>query len=302
MSIVDKIIKNRTYFKSYFSNFNKILGIKIFDVTLRDGLQSIPLNEEPNFTFENKLKLLNHINEEYSPNDIELGSIVSPKILPILKDSMKLYDYHSQNYNNGYILIPSKNRLKTGINNGVTNFSFITSVSNSFQEINTKRSVEQNKNELIEMMYEIFSNEKIINPSIKLYISCINNCPIEGKICYTKILSEIKFYQERVKPDIICLSDTCGTLEEEDFINIIEGCYYSNIDLNKISLHLHVKNEENVKKLIHIALKNNIKMFDISLLNTGGCSVTMGREYINKNLTYELFYEAIFEYLINQKN
>ena len=26
-----------------------------------------------------------------------------------------------------------------------------------------------------------FSNERIINPKVKLYVSCINNCPMEGK-------------------------------------------------------------------------------------------------------------------------
>lgn len=299
MSVLEKISKTSNI-KIFFNNFNNIFGIKTFDVTLRDGLQSVSKSEEKNYDLENKEKILEYIKYNYNPTNIELGSIVSPNVLPILKDSVELYKKYSKKNNNGFLLIPNKSKLKIGINNGVNNFSFITSVSESFQKKNTKKSLEENKSELIEMMYEIFSNEKILNPIVKLYISCINECPIEGEISLNKITNEIKFYQERIKPDIICLSDTCGSLEVNKFIEIVESCKYNNIDFDKLSLHLHVKNEEITKQVINIALHNNIKMFDVSLIESGGCSVTMGKENTNRNLSYNLLAESIIEFLIDK--
>ena len=68
---------------------------------------------------------------------------------------------------------------------------------------------------------------------------------------------------------------------------------------NKLSLHLHVKNgrEDIVEKIIHKALDRRIIDFDVSLLETGGCSVTMNKNQIAPNLSYELYYKSLVNYI-----
>ena len=69
----------------------KRLNVKpvFFDVSLRDGLQTfkeiMPLNE--------KINILNNILNKYNPNSIEIGSVVSPKILPQMENSLELLKY-----------------------------------------------------------------------------------------------------------------------------------------------------------------------------------------------------------------
>ena len=125
-----------------FNKFNPVY----FDVSLRDGLQTvkeiIPLSK--------KKELLNNIISRYSPKSIEVGSIVSPKILPQMENSLDLFKYANSldtkiDY---YLLIPNKKYLDIGINSGVNNFSLITSVSESFQKKNIKKSLEDTKKEI----------------------------------------------------------------------------------------------------------------------------------------------------------
>ena len=103
--------------------------------------------------------------------------------------------------------------------------------------------------------------------------------------------------------DSICLSDTCGTLNEEDFEYIIDTCVYFGLPLSKFSLHLHVNKsrESEVEKIIHKALDRKIINFDVSLLDTGGCSVTMNKDRISPNLSYELYYKSLCNYIMKKK-
>jgi len=69
--------------------------------------------------------------------------------------------------------------------------------------------------------------------------------------------------------------------------------------LSKLSLHLHDKpgKEDIVEQIIHTALDRKIINYDVSLLTTGGCSVTMKKENMSPNLSYELYYKSIVKYI-----
>jgi len=82
-------------------NYNLIYELigspKPFDVTLRDGLQNLSnkkttlFGSYENFTTEKKYEIYKIIMEYYNPEFIEIGAIVSSKILPIFADSIELY-------------------------------------------------------------------------------------------------------------------------------------------------------------------------------------------------------------------
>jgi pyruvate/oxaloacetate carboxyltransferase len=133
--------------------------------------------------------------------------------------------------------------------------------------------------------------------TVKLYVSCINECPIEGKIDNNVIIEKIQKYQ-KLKPDILCLSDTCGTLTAEDLNYIISNL--NNKHFNNLSLHLHVKpgREDEVEQIIHRAVDFGITSFDVSALKSGGCSVTMKETELAPNLSYELYYKSLATYLL----
>jgi isopropylmalate/homocitrate/citramalate synthase len=278
---------------------------------LRDGLQSLTKTEQDSYSTEKKIEVYNEIYTHYRPQNIEIGSNVSEKILPIFKDTVTLHKYivHEQiknadNYSNyktdNYILIPNYQKLiETTKLNRFTHFSFIDSVSNSFQLKNTKRTMSENYEELTNIVYHLdnfFPNA--FSYKTKLYVSCINNCPIDGKIDNNFIINRL-LKLNHLSFDTICLSDTCGTLEPKDFEYIVDTCNRFGLPYSKLSLHLHVKptREKEVEKIIHKALERKIINFDVSLLNTGGCSVTMNRETTSPNLSYDLYYKSLVNYI-----
>tara|TARA_B110000305_G_C19465271_1_gene657406 strand:- start:7708 stop:8589 length:882 start_codon:yes stop_codon:yes gene_type:complete len=263
-----------------------LMNIKYFDVTLRDGLQSI----SNCYSFEEKKSLLNTIVSKANPDSIEIGSIVSPKILPQMSDSLKLYKYAIEKYNcpKFYMLIPNENAMKIADTHKINNISLVTSISDAFQKKNVNKSLVESKEEIkkILTMYDL--------NNVKLYISCINRCPITGIQDTSKIIEELMYYVNFNKITEFCISDTCGDLDYNTFyylINIIKKI----IDVDKISLHLHVSksNVENTKKIIKYALSLKIIKYDVSYVkNIGGCSVTMN-DIINPNLTYEILNDCI---------
>jgi isopropylmalate/homocitrate/citramalate synthase len=294
-------------------NFYKKLGpLKLFDVTLRDGFQGLTKEQQLEFTFTEKKKLYNKILFTQNPQNIEVGSIVSSKVFPIFKDTMNFLDYtleYKKNMNQvkyyenpeSYILIPNLENLKKVISNtNINHFSFITSVSDKFQLKNTKMSLEDSDQDIYNMLYYFDESKyRSYKPNIKLYVSCINECPIQGKIDNDFIVNRL-LNLSKMNVENICLSDTCGSLELDDFEYIIDSCLFFGLQAGRISLHLHVKpgRENTIEKIIHKALEYKIFQFDVSVLEYGGCSVTMKPDDLSPNLSYELYYKALYSYIL----
>jgi len=279
---------------------NKIIKVRPFDVTLRDGLQALTRTEQENFDINAKKQIYGEIINKYNPRNLEIGSCVNKKVLPIFNDTEELFNYVNMNNKSKkhYVLIPNQEHLINAVNFGVRNFSFITSVSNSFQHKNTRMTLNQTYSNLIIMM-KYLDNLQGENLNVKLYVSCINECPIDGKIHTHNIVSEL-FSLSLLKFNKICLSDTCGSLTNDEFVDIIEDTKKVGIDTKKFSLHLHVKpeREDEVEKIFHTALDYGIDEFDVSDLKTGGCSVTMDKNRLAPNLSYEQYYKFLTTYLM----
>jgi isopropylmalate/homocitrate/citramalate synthase len=292
--------------------YNKINPV-IFDVSLRDGIQNAKIE---NFPLHIKKSIFDNIFESKLSNRIEIGSIASTKVLPIMGDSIDLFKYINTKfkyikYDNCYqkntikfpklyMLIPSITKLITAFDNDIQNFSFITSVSNEFQIRNNKKSIKDTKEEFSKIFEMIIREPGSRMFQTKLYISCINECPFVGKIDNDTVINEILFYYNNYTFDELCLSDTMGSLKSDDFIYIIQKCRELGINISKISLHLHVKNHniENTERILFYSFSNDINKFDISCLETGGCSVTM-KDGVVPNLTYDIFFNILWKYIEN---
>jgi isopropylmalate/homocitrate/citramalate synthase len=266
--------------------------IKLFDVTLRDGLQT----QNNIYDVTQKYKLYKNIIKKYNPHSIEIGSIVNEKILPQLANTIELFKYiENQDYDTVkpklYVLTPNSTSLKKAMDNNIMNFSFITSVSDAFQIKNTNNTLIETRNLLKDMFMIVKKSEKKSH-DVKLYISCIDECPISGRVYLEDIIEEIMYYYVNHSNiiDELCLSDTCGTLKYDRFKIIIDTLLeYYKINPEKLSLHLHVSKNDTTKvaSIIQYALSKDIYKFDVCCFeNMGGCSVTMDKKNINGNLTY----------------
>ena len=281
MSLIEKSIN-----KYLIKNLKK--KIKLFDVSLRDGLQS----QQKIYTLQEKKDLLIKIINKFQPNEVEVGSLVNTKILPQMNNSVELYKYAEKLKinTNFYLLVPNKKKLETVEKEKIKNVSLISSFSDSFQKKNINQSLENTKREIVKMNNKLESYEWIKNK--KLYLSCFNDCPIEKKIDKKKIYDEINFYKKFTNFDNYCLSDTTGNLTLNDYKNLIEQIKMI-IGPEKLSIHLHYNdlNKENTKKIIMHSLKNDITKIDISCIDEGGCIMTLKGDKLNQNMSYELLEE-----------
>ena len=272
--------------KKYFNNNN---NLKLFDVSLRDGLQS----QKRIYSLNEKKSMLKEIITNYNPDNIEVGSIVSEKVLPQMRDSIELYKYAESLNNNKkyYLLVPNKNKLKIALDNDIKNMSFISSFSDTFQTKNIKKTLKETKEE-IENINTILKNNNL--KENKLYLSCFNDCPFEDNISNYAIIDDLMYYNELEAFNELCLSDTTGKLTFDNFNELINDIRRI-INVNKLSLHLHCnsKNLDNTIEIIDLALKFSINKFDISYIDEGGCSVTMNDKNLNSNLNYKILERLI---------
>ena len=47
-------------------------------------------------------------------------------------------------------------------------------------------------------------------------------------------------------------------------------------------------------------MNNGIRSFDVSALESGGCSVTMDKSELAPNLSYDLYYKSLATYLLKE--
>lgn len=299
ITIIEQIRK----YKKINELYQKINPI-LFDVSLRDGIQSMDSMDSAE-----KLLNFNNIITNMEPRKIEVGSLVSNKILPIMNDTPEIYEECMRQINfineekrfteckemeipDIYVLIPVKERrINEAKALNINNISIMSSVSESFMKKNTNMSINDVKQGL--KMLDWASN-------IKVYLSCVNECPIDGIIDNNKVIDEIIYYaknQRNYKINELCLSDTCGTLKFDDYKYILDRCIDEKIPMQLLSLHLHVSDKVELEKIIRYSLLNNINCFDVSSLEDGGCSVTIKKP--KNNLSYDLFYEILFRYMLD---
>jgi hypothetical protein len=292
------IISNSIKHQEIYARISPIL----FDVSLRDGLQCANPADWP---IAKKRETFNTIYTKYQPQSIELGSLCSYKILPIMADTRELHSHALSIFKNdnkdtkSYVLIPAVSKLRAAITYGMTHLSFITSISNIFQLKNTNMTLTKVKSDFSQM-FEMLQGEPDNHLYVKkLYISCINECPISGKIDNDFVINEILHYNTKYSFDELCLSDTCGTLLYDDFEYIVETIHFFGVPLSKISLHLHVSttNLENLERILRYCFRKGINKFDISMIETGGCSVTMNKDKLLSNMTYEHFYQILYKHI-----
>lgn len=263
-------------------------NIQIYEMFMRDGLQSL----DNIYSLENKKFFIDCL-IKCNIFNIEFGSTTNLKLLPQMKESYELWEYLNQkNLNNNFImLITNNNNLKKSIDYDISSFSLLCSISDIFGMKNLLKNSLESFNYVLEQISYIYNNCSSKNIKIRIYLSCtFGTIDEEFDESYINILQtyllrlvdEIKKYNVHFDNFDIVLCDTYGIITNTLLIKVLE----LTTNLSKyISLHLHTNND--FSNLIDIALKYNIKKFDSSILNIGGCPFS-GKENFNNINTVNL--------------
>ena len=250
----------------YVQDFQRT--VKIFDVTLRDGIQNLRTNT-PVFSPKMKMDIIDKL---ISANiqQIEFGSNVSKQNIQMRNTQELVSSFDKINSNNKLqlcLLVPNYKKcietFKWEGANRINKYSLITACSEGFINENTKMTFNQNLNQID----KILSNT---NNKFRLYVSCCFGCPFEGPTTPTHLdnLNKIiEKYATESNVDEIVLSDTIGTYDMSQLDYYIES-YKST---RKISLHIHsTENDPNIETIIRKYFSDLISI-DTSIGNIGGC-------------------------------
>ena len=289
--------------------------IKCFDISMTEGIQSI----SKYYSIENKKVILNNIMKQYKPKTLEIGALGKDKVYPNMKNSYELYKYANSFYNNNnmtnrlvnknkcdfYLLVPpTKKYLNIAKNLNIRNISLQTSISDNFQIQKFNQNIKETKENIKDILKTPGSFD-----NVKLYVSCITNCPIKGNQGNPDneyIINELYEYFNIDGITNICIVDTCADMKYNNFKHIID---YLGIELNfkfdKLSLQLHINknndknNTNNIDSIIEYAVSNNIYNFDViieNIENIVNYSFTNNNNKLNNNITYDRLYESLYNY------
>jgi hydroxymethylglutaryl-CoA lyase len=277
------------------------MNIKIYEMFMRDGLQS--LNKI--YSLQTKLKFMNLLNK-CNFYCIEFGSTTSPKLLPQMANSYELFDLTCKNLHTKYtMLVPSYNHIQKTLDKNINSFGLVCSVSEVFAQKNLKKTSDETFDNVVEQIELLTNNKK--NLHIRVYLSCSFGSPWENfnMEYFNKIEKYINNLIEIAKKkniqsnnfDIV-ISDTVGLSNHKrtnEIMKIIND-NINNKDVEYLATHIHSKEDE-FYNVINNCIKNNIVKFDSSIAGIGGCPFAEDKalgnistvkliEFLNSNFYY----------------
>ena len=255
--------------KRFFSS-----EIKIIDVTVRDGLQS----HSKIISVEDKLKIIKLISNSIGVKNLEIGSFVSPKIIPQMANSEKVYKEITKfDSNINYHMLVSNSKGIDKVNElDIKNVAFFTSPSDTFNLKNINCNINDSLLKILNLKDKISSD---VNK--RIYLSCITECPFEGEIPLYEIIDLIQI-MHHFDFDDISLGDTLGTIKVDKLKFIFDNLDESIIK-DKLSIHLH-QSDESWKEIINLCLEYGVRKFDTSILKLGGCPAAYQNKIKSGNL------------------
>jgi len=235
-------------------------NVRIIEVGARDGLQ----NEKKLISVETKVKLIDMLSVT-GLKTIEVGAFVSPKWVPQMADTDKVYAAINKNPNISYTaLIPNKKGMEAAIASGFKEIAIFAAASESFSQKNTNCSIATSLNNFSYIM----DKAKEEGIKVRAYVSCVIECPYEGKIAPEAVLKTAKSLYDMGCYEI-SLGDTIGAGDKENVHAMLE-ILKKEISIKALAVHFHDTNGKALEN-IKVALEHGITAIDSSIAGLGGC-------------------------------
>lgn len=267
--------------------------IKIVEVGPRDGLQNEPFN--PALTTNAKVNLIKMLVDAGLRN-IEVGSIVNPKRVPQMADTIQIlstlgHDFKEKlklmergiEQNEGEIvhfpiLIPNRKGMELALMTNQHNsrllseISVFTAASNTFNRHNINCDIQES---LIQIGQVIKLAKESGIERIRGYISTVIGCPYEGWINPEQVYSVA---QELLNLGCyeISLGDTIGIGTPGHIEKLLEYLLIKGrMEREKFAVHFHDTYGQALAN-VHVALGYGIMTIDSSIGGLGGCPFAPG--------------------------
>lgn len=237
--------------------------VKIVEVGPRDGLQS----ETETLPVSERVEFINLLSDAGLPA-IEVGSFVSPKWIPQLADSDKVYqEIHKKKDVDYSLLVPNEKGYEMAIENKVESIAIFTAASELFCQKNINRSIDES----LATFASFIPDAKSKGIRIRGYVSCAIACPYEGYIPPTCV-HEVARHLFEMGCDEISLGDTMGVGTPRHVKTLLKDFP---VPLEKVAVHFHDTYGQAIAN-IYTALELGITIIDSSVSGLGGCPFAKG--------------------------
>ncbi|MCY4320922.1 MAG: hydroxymethylglutaryl-CoA lyase [Bdellovibrionaceae bacterium] len=241
--------------------------MKFLEVSPRDGLQ----NEKKILSLEDKTALIIKL-AQTGLKRIELGSFVSPKWIPQMKDSkelvQKILKLQNEKQINSQIefsvLIPNQKGLNFALSSGIKEISIFLSSTDSF----SKKNINTCRQESYKKYQNICKKAHKENLKIRAYLSVCFDCPYEGKVPQKEVIKWVQKIQELGVYEI-SISDTTGKARAEEIESLFEQLFVY-VPKEKLACHFHNVHGTALTN-VWSAYKMGVMSFDGSVGGLGGC-------------------------------
>lgn len=238
--------------------------IEIIEVGPRDGLQN-----ESAFISTEKKQMLVKLLAKTGVQRIETASFVHPKAVPQMADATEMARFSVEQGLSFLALTPNQKALELAIQNNVPQMAVFVGASETFNEKNIRRTIDESLAECGEMFIRA-KEEKLF---IRGYVSMCFSCPYEGEIAYEKVEKVVRYFAMH-GVDEISIGDTNGQANPkivyERFLKLKE-------DFPKTIFvgHFHDTNGLALANIL-AAMQAGVEKFDTSIGGLGGCPFSPG--------------------------
>ncbi len=266
----------------------------------RDAMQGI----KEFIPTETKIEYLNKL-LKVGFDTLDFGSFVSQKAIPQLADTAEVLEGIDLSLSNTELLAICAN--KRGVEDlikfeEIRYIGFPFSVSETFQQRNTKKSIKESFHLVLEINELACKNNK----DLVVYLSMAFGNPY-GDQWHPDIVANWTELLIEEGADVISLSDTVGTSNKENISQLFSTIIPTFPDI-EIGAHFHT-NPDNWEEKVKSAYESGCRRFDGALKGYGGCPMAkdelvgnmatenlltfMDSNVIEHNLNLEYFEEAM---------
>lgn len=240
-------------------------SVRIVEVGPRDGLQ----NEKTPVSVDTRVKFINMLTAA-GIRTIETGSFVSPKWVPQMADTEKVYAAIDKKAGVSYpVLVPNAKGMESAVAAGVGEIAIFAAASESFSQKNINCSIAES----IERFKPVIDEAKERSIKVRGYVSCVLGCPYEGEIApgqvaeVAKKLYDLGCYE-------ISLGDTIGTGTPVKTAAMLDAVM-KNVPVEKLAVHFHDTYGQALANIL-IGLEKGIAVIDSAAGGLGGCPYAKG--------------------------
>lgn len=238
--------------------------VRIYEVGPRDGLQ----NEKGVIATADKIRFIELL-DEVGFKSIEATSFVRPGAIPQMSDAAAVYPAVRGKGAKKAALVPNAKGMQAAIGCGLEEGAIFTAASDSFTEKNINCTVAES----LERFKEVSAMARENSIPLRGYVSCVVECPYEGRITPEKVL-EITLRLFDLGVYEVSLGETIGVAVPDDVSRLLD-VLLAKIEPQRLAGHFHDTRGTALANVFR-AMDMGLRVFDSSAGGLGGCPYAPG--------------------------